>query len=56
VNSKAHKKYVFLAAESKIKGMNDKKKYEKARKLKKHIEKIRIDYYEKMGDNDSVNN
>ena len=30
----ANHKYVFLAAESKIKGENDKKKYEKARRLK----------------------
>jgi DNA topoisomerase-1 len=42
-------KYVFLAAESRIKGESDKKKYEKARKLKSHIDLIRKDYYEKMG-------
>ncbi len=36
----ANGKYVFLAAESKIKGENDKKKYEKARRLKLNISKI----------------
>lgn len=33
-------KYVFLAAESKLKGENDKKKYEKARRLKNNIQTI----------------
>lgn len=36
-NDKSNGKYVFLAADSKIKGENDKKKYEKARNLKNHI-------------------
>lgn len=47
-NNKSNGKYVFLAAESKIKGENDKKKYEKARRLKSHIDQIRRDYNEKM--------
>lgn len=47
-SNKSSGKYVFLAAESKIKGENDRKKYEKARKLKIHIENIRKDYTEKM--------
>lgn len=33
-NNKKSKKYVFLSASSKLKGQNDLKKYEKARKLK----------------------
>lgn len=47
-NAKSGGKYVFLAAESRIKGENDRKKYEKARKLKAQIDKIRKDYNEKM--------
>ena len=41
-------KYVFLSAESKFKGMSDRKKYEKARKLKNMIETIRESYSIKM--------
>lgn len=41
-------KYIFLAASSKFKGLNDRKKYEKARKLKDYIEKIRLDYKKKL--------
>ena len=37
-------KYVWLAASSSFKGRGDLAKYEKARKLKKHIVKIRADY------------
>ncbi|KAI1006547.1 DNA topoisomerase 1 [Podosphaera aphanis] len=37
-------KYVMLAAKSSIKGMSDFKKFEKARELKKHIDRIRKDY------------
>ena len=33
-NNKKSKKYLFLSASSKLKGQNDLKKYEKARKLK----------------------
>lgn len=51
-NAKSNGKYVFLAAESRIKGENDRKKYEKARRLKDHIEKIRRDYNSKMHSED----
>ena len=37
-------KYVMLAANSDIKGLSDYKKFEKARELKKHIDRIRKDY------------
>ncbi len=37
-------KYIFLSAASKFKGLNDRKKYEKARKLKDCIDRIRDDY------------
>ncbi|KQJ95390.1 DNA topoisomerase 1 beta [Brachypodium distachyon] len=37
-------KYVFLAASSSLKGQSDKEKYEKSRKLKDHINKIRVNY------------
>ena len=37
-------KYVMLAANSDVKGQSDHKKFEKARELKKHIDKIRKDY------------
>lgn len=37
-------KYIFLSAASKFKGLNDRKKYEKARKLKNCIDKVRQDY------------
>lgn len=37
-------KYVMLAANSAIKGQSDFKKFEKARELKKHIDRIRRDY------------
>ena len=50
-----HKKYVFLDATSKFKGLNDMKKYEKARKLKSHIEKIREDYVKMLGDSNKSN-
>ncbi|KAF2118394.1 hypothetical protein BDV96DRAFT_643641 [Lophiotrema nucula] len=48
-------KYVMLAANSDIKGQSDYKKFEKARELKKHIDRIRKDYQkdlksEKMAD------
>jgi len=48
-------KYVMLAANSDIKGQSDFKKFEKARELKKHIDRIRTDYRrelksEKMAD------
>ncbi len=37
-------KYIFLSAASKFKGINDRKKYEKARKLKEMIDVIRSDF------------
>jgi len=37
-------KYVFLAASSSLKGQSDKEKYEKSRKLKGHIQRIRENY------------
>ena len=54
--AKSSSKYVFLAAESKIKGENDRKKYEKARRLKKEIDHIRTDYTEKMLSQDPIQN
>jgi len=52
----AQSKYVFLAAESRIKGENDRKKYEKARRLKAQIAKIRSNYMKKMTSEDKVDN
>ncbi|RMZ85053.1 hypothetical protein DV738_g161, partial [Chaetothyriales sp. CBS 135597] len=43
-NINGNYKYVMLAANSDIKGLSDYKKFEKARELKKHIERIRKDY------------
>lgn len=44
-------KYLFLAAESKLKGLNDKKKYERARRLKDMVDVIREDYIKNMESN-----
>jgi len=41
-------KYIFLAAESRLKAENDKKKYEKARRLKNLIASIRENYERKL--------
>lgn len=41
-------KYMYLAAQSKFKGLHDLLKYNKARDLKNYIEKIREDYHTKM--------
>ncbi|PHJ23809.1 dna topoisomerase i [Cystoisospora suis] len=41
-------KYMYLAAQSKFKGQQDFLKYEKARKLKLYVDKIREDYFKKM--------
>jgi DNA topoisomerase I len=41
-------KYLFLAADSKLKGDNDKKKYERARRLKNIINKVREGYVTSM--------
>lgn len=43
-NVNGNYKYVMLAANSDVKGQSDYKKFEKARELKKHIDKIRKDY------------
>ncbi|PLN78100.1 DNA topoisomerase I [Aspergillus taichungensis] len=43
-NINGNYKYVMLAANSDVKGQSDYKKFEKARELKYHIEKIRKDY------------
>ncbi|RPA81345.1 hypothetical protein BJ508DRAFT_346131 [Ascobolus immersus RN42] len=43
-NINGNTKYVMLAATSSLKGMSDFKKFEKARELKKHIDRIRKDY------------
>jgi len=51
-----HSKYVQLDATSTFKTENDKKKYEKARKLKEFIGIIRKDYMAKMKDPKSVLN
>ncbi|VUC28358.1 unnamed protein product [Clonostachys rosea] len=41
-------KYVMLGAASDVKGQSDYKKFEKARELKKHIDKIRKDYRKEL--------
>ncbi|OEH78013.1 DNA topoisomerase i [Cyclospora cayetanensis] len=41
-------KYMYLAAQSGFKGQQDFLKYEKARRLKHYVVKIREDYYKKM--------
>lgn len=43
-----NRKYIFLGAGSKLKGQKDMQKYERARRLKGEIERIRKDYKEKM--------
>ena len=43
-------KYVMLAANSNIKGQSDFKKFEKARELKKHIDRIREHYTTELKD------
>ncbi len=48
-------KYVFLAPNSKFKGMSDYKKYEKAKKLKNCISNIRNDYIKKFDDQNTKN-
>lgn len=50
----ASSKYLFLAAESKLKGLNDKKKYERARRLKGMVDKVRDDYMSNMETSDRV--
>ncbi|KAH8119571.1 hypothetical protein DFH11DRAFT_1723074 [Phellopilus nigrolimitatus] len=43
-NVNGQHKYVFLAAGSSLKGQSDKGKFEKARELKDHVDRIRQDY------------
>ncbi|KAI0730252.1 DNA topoisomerase I [Fomitopsis betulina] len=43
-NVNGNHKYVFLAAGSALKGQSDMAKFEKARELKKHVDRIRLDY------------
>ncbi|KAI5120312.1 hypothetical protein M0805_005816 [Coniferiporia weirii] len=43
-NVNGQHKYVFLAAGSSLKGQSDMGKFEKARELKKHVDRIRQDY------------
>ncbi|CAI9088311.1 OLC1v1022613C1 [Oldenlandia corymbosa var. corymbosa] len=47
-------KYVFLAASSTLKGQSDKEKYEKARKLKEHIHRIRAAYTKDFTNKDAM--
>merc|ERR1719336_1257851 len=47
-------KMVYLHASSRFKGQADKAKYEKARKLKKHILRIRTDYNAKLTSNNEA--
>ncbi|KNZ60385.1 uncharacterized protein VP01_1561g1 [Puccinia sorghi] len=49
-NINGHTKYVFLAAGSSLTGQSDMRKFEKARKLKDHIDRIRADYRAKLKD------
>jgi len=44
----ASSKYLFLAAESQLKGLSDKQKYERARRLKAIIDSVRRDYAKSM--------
>lgn len=48
-------KYVMLAQNSSIRGLSDFKKFEKARELKNHIEKIRKDYQQELKDPITLN-
>ncbi|KAF4998140.1 hypothetical protein FDECE_11875 [Fusarium decemcellulare] len=47
-NINGNYKYVMLGADSDIKGKSDFKKFEKARELKKHIDRIRKDYTKEL--------
>lgn len=49
-------KYVMLAAESTVKGENDRLKYEKARRLKVEITKIRKNYHQMLKSESTVDN
>ncbi|KDQ57459.1 hypothetical protein JAAARDRAFT_177624 [Jaapia argillacea MUCL 33604] len=47
-NVNGNYKYVFLAAGSSLKGQSDMLKFEKARELKSHVDRIRKDYNENL--------
>ncbi|KAJ5084872.1 DNA topoisomerase 1 [Penicillium alfredii] len=47
-NINGNYKYVMLAANSDVKGQSDYKKFEKARELKKYIDRIRKDYQKNL--------
>jgi DNA topoisomerase-1 len=47
-----HAKYVYLGSNSRFKGESDMKKYKKAQRLHKCIDKIRADYEKGMISND----
>ncbi|KAI0029986.1 hypothetical protein K488DRAFT_55207 [Vararia minispora EC-137] len=49
-NVNGNHKYVFLAAGSSLKGQSDMSKFEKARELKNHIDRIRADYQAELTD------
>ncbi|PRT53702.1 DNA topoisomerase 1 [Wickerhamiella sorbophila] len=49
-NINGNTKYVFLSQSSSLKGMSDFKKFEKARELKNHVERIRNDYRKELTD------
>ena len=49
-------KYIFLSADSKVKGENDKKKYERAKRLKECIKQVRAAYNKKMQSDDITAN
>lgn len=46
-------KYFFLSANSRLKAINDVKKYEKARRLKNEIQRVRKDYMDKINSKSS---
>lgn len=54
-NINGNTKYVMLAANSSLKGKSDFTKFEKARKLKDYIEKIREDYRKELKDHVMLN-
>lgn len=55
-SSFAPAKYVFLAPDSKVKGDNDQKKYERARRLRDCIKSVRDAYHKKMQSDDITAN
>ncbi|KAH9935783.1 uncharacterized protein B0H18DRAFT_977280 [Fomitopsis serialis] len=47
-NVNGNHKYVFLAPGSALKGQSDMAKFEKARELKNHVDRVRQDYYNEL--------